>query len=64
MRVPFWAYGNGVRRGVLLPRWDEGSGVMARAMDVSPTVLFALGLKVPEVWTGRPLVQLFMKQEN
>jgi predicted AlkP superfamily phosphohydrolase/phosphomutase len=47
----FLAAGPGIRQGVQI----EG----ARIVDVAPTVLYALGLPVPEDMDGRPLLEIF-----
>ena len=51
-RIPWIAYGAGVRPGSeLMP------GI--RTMDTAATLLWALGLSVPEEWAGRPVVSAF-----
>jgi predicted AlkP superfamily phosphohydrolase/phosphomutase len=49
----FAAYGPDIRRGVEI----EG----ARIIDVAPTLLYALGLPIPEDMDGRPLMEIFDK---
>jgi predicted AlkP superfamily phosphohydrolase/phosphomutase len=49
----FVATGPGIREGAQM----EG----ARIVDVAPTVLYALGLPIPEDMDGRPLLEIFAK---
>jgi arylsulfatase A-like enzyme len=49
----FVAVGPNIRRP------DEGQIEGARITDVAPTVLYSLGLPIPEDVDGRPLVEIF-----
>ena len=56
-RIPWIAYGAGVRtRTELLP------GI--RTMDTAATVLWALGVEVPETWAGRPVLSAFLPSRD
>lgn len=57
MQVPFIVYGKGVKKGVRLKQ-------PVNAFDVPATALFALGLKVPFEWTGRPVRSAFQGNEH
>jgi hypothetical protein len=57
MQVPFIVYGKGVKEGVRLKQ-------PVNAFDVPATALFALGLKVPFEWTGRPVRSAFQGNEH
>lgn len=49
--IPLVLGGGRVSRGELAP--------FSSLLDVPPTVLWALGVKVPERWSGRPLMEAF-----
>ena len=51
-RIPWIAYGAGVR-----PQPELLPGI--RTMDTAATMLWALGVSVPEAWAGRPVVAAF-----
>jgi arylsulfatase A-like enzyme len=50
--IPWIAWGKGVRPGTQL-----GPGV--RTMDTAATVLWLLGVRTPESWTGKPVTAAF-----
>jgi hypothetical protein len=50
--VPWLAVGPGVPKGVTL-----GGGI--NIYDTAATALYALGLPIPEVWDGRPVMEIF-----
>jgi arylsulfatase A-like enzyme len=50
--IPWIAYGAGVR-----PNSELMPGI--RTFDTAATVLWALGVPVPEEWAGRPVVSAF-----
>lgn len=52
MQCPFIILGKGVRKG---GRFDESM----MQYDVAATIAYALGLEQPQVWTGRPMTQVF-----
>ncbi len=52
MRSPFVISGKNVKKG----------GEFAESMmqyDVASTIAYALGVEQPQVWTGRPMTQVF-----
>jgi predicted AlkP superfamily pyrophosphatase or phosphodiesterase len=57
MRIPWIAYGKDVKRGYKIKK-------KVRIYDTAPTVLFALGIKAPPTWDGKPVKEIFMKQKG
>ncbi|MBI3287753.1 MAG: alkaline phosphatase family protein [Chloroflexi bacterium] len=55
--IPWIAHGPGVREGYQIE-------VSLSIMDTAATVLYALGLPIPEAWAGRPLVEIFAAVES
>jgi len=55
LTVQFLAHGAGVKQGHVI---TSAVGVD----DVSPTILYALGIRQPGVWHGRPVKELFGKR--
>ncbi len=51
--VPFILYGKDVKKGFEIQ--DQ-----VYMYDVAPTIVFALGLNSPQVWTGRPMSSAFV----
>ena len=54
MLSPFIVYGKGVKKGF------EITDAMMQ-YDVPATVAYILGLKMPQVWVGRPMLSAFGK---
>ncbi|MGB7219228.1 MAG: alkaline phosphatase [Vicinamibacterales bacterium] len=54
LEIPWIARGAGIARGVVIERAVSTS-------DTAPTVAALLGLRVPPVWTGRPVAEAFEK---
>ena len=52
LETPFILYGKNIRKGYVL---DEPT----MQYDLSATLAYALGLKVPQAWRGRPLTSMF-----
>lgn len=52
METPFIIAGKGIRAG---GKFNESM----MQFDVATTIAYALGLKQPQVWTGRPMTQVF-----
>ncbi len=52
MTVPLIFCGPGVKRGYHIKR-------TVSTMDVAPTILYALGIPIPEAWQGDVLVEIF-----
>lgn len=52
METPFIIAGKGIRAG---GKFNESM----MQFDVAATIAYALGLKQPQVWTGRPMTQVF-----
>lgn len=50
MSIPWLLSGPGVKQGYVL-------GSPVRIIDTAPTIAYLLGLPVPEVWQGRPIVE-------
>lgn len=53
METPFVIFGKGIK--------SEGKEFRESMMqfDVASTIAYALGLEQPQVWIGRPMVQVF-----
>lgn len=52
MTIPWIALGSGVKKGSVIER-------PIVIYDTAPTVLFALGMAIPEGWDGKPVVEAF-----
>ena len=52
MTIPWIALGAGVRKGHAIEQ-------PVRIFDTAATILYALGLAIPEGWDGRPVLEVF-----
>ncbi len=57
MEIPFILYGAGIKKGY-------GIEETVYQFDNAPTVAYALGLKTPQAWTGRPVKGAFVGNEK
>jgi arylsulfatase A-like enzyme len=55
MTVPLIFCGPGIKSGYTLP--DHVS-----ILDVAPTILYALGIPIPQEWQGQPRLEIFEEQ--
>ena len=53
MTIPWIAFGKGVKKGYRIRK-------RIYIYDTAPTVLFALGIKPPQTWDGKPIEEIFL----